>query len=130
MMYIDGYPCTHRVGFQYRAGLVPWQTMASALFGCWCAVQVSVMEYKGDTHHKSTLTWLVLSDKKFSEKYGYSLAELEEWGKQWVCSERARQYGLDKAKEPGMARAHQARQRRRRAKVAARRQNLLEAGEE
>ena len=58
------------------------------------------------------------------------MAEFEGWGKQWLCSERARQYGLDKATEPPFARAQEARQRRGRAKVAARRQKLLEAREE
>ena len=88
------------------------------------------MEYKGDTHHMSTLSWLVWRDEVYCTEYGYSLAEFKEWGKQWVRSERARQYGLDKAKEPPFARAQEARQRRCRAKVAARRQKLLEAGDE
>ena len=88
------------------------------------------MEHNRDTQHITTLTWLAWSDEKFCTKYGYSLAEFEGWGKQWVRSERARQYGLDKATEPAFARAHQARQRRGKAKVAARRQKLLEAGDE
>ena len=88
------------------------------------------MEHKGDTHHMSTLTWVKWSNVKFCTEYGYSVAEFEGWEERWLCSERARQYGLDKATEPGIARAHQARERRRKAKVAARRQKLLEAVEE
>ncbi|GAB4813248.1 hypothetical protein N2152v2_000294 [Parachlorella kessleri] len=61
-------------------------------------------------------------------RYGYSLAEYVGWREQWVGSERARLYGL--AKEPGMARAHRARDKRGRAKVAARREEVLAAGEE
>ncbi|GAB4813253.1 hypothetical protein N2152v2_000299 [Parachlorella kessleri] len=92
--------------------------------------RVSFMEHKGDTHHKATLTWLAWNDKKFCDKYGYSVTEYEGWREQWVRSERARQYGLDKVKEPGMARAQQARQRRFKAKVAARREEVLAAGED
>ena len=88
------------------------------------------MEHKGDTHHKATLTWILWSDKRFCEDYGYSLAEFEGWREQWVRSERARQYGLDKAKEPVSVRAQQARDRRLRAKVAARRERMLAASEE
>ncbi|GAB4813249.1 hypothetical protein N2152v2_000295 [Parachlorella kessleri] len=92
--------------------------------------RVSFMELKGDKHHKDTLTWLVWSDKNFCAKYGYNAAEYGGWREQWVCSERARQYGLDKADEPAFARAQQARQRRLRAKVAARREEVLAADEE
>ena len=53
------------------------------------------------------------------ERYKYSLAEFEGWREQWVRTERARQYGLNKAEESGIARAIQARDRRRKAKVAA-----------
>ena len=65
--------------------------------------------------------------RRFCERYKYSLAEFEGWREQWVRTERARQYGLDKAKEPGLARAHQARERRNRARVAARRERVLAA---
>ncbi|GAB4813232.1 hypothetical protein N2152v2_000278 [Parachlorella kessleri] len=92
--------------------------------------RLSFMEQKGDVHHKSTLSWVGCSDKQFCAKYQYSAAEFEGWREQWVCSERARQYGLDKAEEPGMARAQQARERRRKAGVAARREKVLAAGEE
>ena len=85
---------------------------------------------QGDTHHKATLSWVGWSDKRFCEEYGYSLAEFEGWREPWVLSMRARQYGLDKAREPWIARAQQARQRGNRAKVAARRERVLGAGEE
>ncbi|GAB4813244.1 hypothetical protein N2152v2_000290 [Parachlorella kessleri] len=92
--------------------------------------RVSFMEHKGDTHHEATLTWIMRSNKSFCEKFGYSLAEYEGWREQWVRSERARQYGLDKDEEPGIVRAQQARERRRKARVAARREEVLEAGNE
>ena len=57
--------------------------------------------------------------RRFCERYKYSLAEFEGWREQWVRTERARQYGLNKAEESGIARAIQARDRRRKAKVAA-----------
>ena len=47
-----------------------------------------------------------------------------------MLSERARQYGLDKAKETGIARAQRARKKWFRAKVDASRERVLAAGEE
>ncbi|GAB4813252.1 hypothetical protein N2152v2_000298 [Parachlorella kessleri] len=92
--------------------------------------RVSFMEQKGDIYHKATLSWISWSDTRFCERYRYSTEEYEGWREQWVHSERARLYGLDKADVPGMARALQARDRRNRAKVAARREEVLAAGEE
>ena len=87
-------------------------------------LQVSFMEQKGDTHFKATLIWIAASDEKFCQRYGYSLEEFQAWEVQWLQSGRAREYGLDVQKD-GTAGMHAARQRGRKASVAARRQRRL-----
>ncbi|GAB4822697.1 hypothetical protein N2152v2_009743 [Parachlorella kessleri] len=87
--------------------------------------KVSFMEHKGDTHYKATLTFIKDADEKFCQRYGYSLAEFEAWEAQWLRSERAREYGLDKAREPSIGKLQAARQKGSKARVAARRKQRL-----
>ena len=91
---------------------------------------MSFIERKGGAHHKATLSWVAWTSERFCKVYEYDPKEFEEWREQWVRSERARQYGLDKAKEPGIARAQRARMMRFRAKVDASRERVLAAGED
>ncbi|GAB4822696.1 hypothetical protein N2152v2_009742 [Parachlorella kessleri] len=87
--------------------------------------KVSFMEHKGDAHYKASLSWMVDSDDKFCQRYKYSLVEFRAWEAQWLRSERAREYGLDKARVSGMERALAARQKGSKARVAARRKQRL-----
>ena len=83
------------------------------------------MERKGDTHFNTTLSWIAGSDDRFCERYGYSLAEFKAWEGQWLQSERAREYGLDKPRMSSMQKAQAARQKERKSQVAARRKQWL-----
>ncbi len=83
------------------------------------------MEHKGSTQFNRELSWILMADVKFCEVFGYSLEESKGWEQKWRPSERAVQYGLDKPQATMASRAIAARQRRRNAKVAARRQQAL-----
>ncbi|GAB4813229.1 hypothetical protein N2152v2_000275 [Parachlorella kessleri] len=111
---------------RYMLGEVPFRLRTSLKKVDY---RVSFIENKGDTHHENTLTWVPWGNERFCEVYKYDLDEYEGWREQWMQSKRATQYGLHKAKETGMARALQARKRRFRAKVDARREQLLSDGE-
>ncbi|GAB4822695.1 hypothetical protein N2152v2_009741 [Parachlorella kessleri] len=87
--------------------------------------KVSFMEHKGDTHYKASLSWVTFSDEKFCRLYKYSPAEFKAWEAQWLRSERAREYGLDKPRVSGMERAQAARQKAHKAMVAASREQRL-----
>ncbi|GAB4822694.1 hypothetical protein N2152v2_009740 [Parachlorella kessleri] len=87
--------------------------------------KVSFMDYKRDTHYKASLSWVTFSDENFCQHYKYSPAEFKAWEGQWLQSERAREYGLDKAQEPGVRRFQAARHEGRKAQVTARRKQRL-----
>ena len=89
------------------------------------ALQVSFSENKGDMRFKTGLSWIMFSNKMFCKRYGYSLEEFEGWREQWLQSERAKEYGLDKPGAAAGAMRQAARQRGRKAKVAAKRQQVL-----
>ncbi|GAB4813218.1 hypothetical protein N2152v2_000264 [Parachlorella kessleri] len=87
--------------------------------------RASFLERKGDPRVRTTLSWITPSDTGFCQRYGYSLEEFVGWEEEWVQSERVRKYGLDTPAETGLMKAHAARDRGRRARVAARRQQVL-----
>ena len=89
------------------------------------ALQVSFSENKGDMRFKTGLSWIMFSNKMFCKRYGYSLEEFEGWREQWLQSERAKEYGLDKPRVRGVDRMSAARQRGSKARVAARRRQVL-----
>ena len=97
---------------------------ASTAHACaW--LQASFMENKGDMRVKAGLSWIMFSNKMFCEQYGYSLEVFEGWREQWLQSERAKEYGLDKPRIEGVDRMNAARQRGNKARVAARRKQAL-----
>ena len=83
------------------------------------------MEYKGSSQYHAGLSWIAITDAAFCQRYGYDQAEYEGWRSQWLQSGRAREYGLNVQAEGIMARRHAARDRGRKASVAARRQRRL-----
>ena len=89
------------------------------------ALQVSFSENKGDMRFKTGLSWIMFSNKMFCKRYGYSLEEFEGWREQWLQSERAKEYGLDKPRAASVDRMMAARQQGRKARVAAKRQQAL-----
>jgi hypothetical protein len=97
---------------------------------CMCAPpQVSFMEHRGHTHYEAGLAWIRMTNEKFCKAYGYGMEEFQGWEQEWQQSERAVQYGLDKPRAANMSRAQAARQKRHRAKVAARRQQVIMSGD-
>ncbi|GAB4813219.1 hypothetical protein N2152v2_000265 [Parachlorella kessleri] len=91
--------------------------------------RASFLERKGDPRVRTTLSWIICSDNVLCQKYRYSLEEFAGWEEEWVQSKRAKEYGLDTPAERGFKRAQAARDRGRRASVAARRQQVLDSGE-
>ena len=89
------------------------------------ALQVSFFEHKGDMSSKTSLPWIADSNEKFCKRHGYSLEEFEGWREQWLQSERVKEYGLDKPREAAGFMRQAARQRGSKARVAARRQQVL-----
>ncbi len=88
-------------------------------------LQASFLERKGDPRVRTARSWILYSDKLFCQLYRYSLEEYAVWEEEWVKSKRAKEYGLDMPAEPGFKKAHAARDRGRRDRVAARRQQVL-----
>ena len=82
------------------------------------------MQHKGSSQYLAGLAWICDTDEEFCQRYEYSLEEFQAWEVQWLQSGRAREYGLDVQKD-GTAGMHAARQRGRKASVAARRQRRL-----
>ncbi|GAB4822693.1 hypothetical protein N2152v2_009739 [Parachlorella kessleri] len=91
--------------------------------------KVSFMEHKGDTHYKANLSWVNFTDEKFCQVYKYSPVEFKAWEAQWLRSERAREYGLDKARVPSVKSFQAARHKGRKAQVTAHRKRLLAGSE-
>ena len=83
------------------------------------------MEHHGDMRFKAGLSWIIWSDKNLCKRHGYSLEVFEGWREQWLQSERAKEYGLDKPRIEGVDRMNAARQRGNKARVAARRKQAL-----
>ena len=83
------------------------------------------MEHHGDMRFKAGLSWIIWSDKNLCKRHGYSLEVFEGWREQWLQSERAKEYGLDKPREAAGFMRQAARQRGSKARVAARRQQVL-----
>jgi hypothetical protein len=83
------------------------------------------MEHKGGTYYRTTLSWIGRSDTGFCKTDDYSLEEFKCSEQEWHGSERAKRYGLDKRQGAITSQVEAAREKRRKAKVAARRQLIL-----
>ena len=92
---------------------------------CLLCAQVSFMQHQASSQYVAGLSWICSSDADFCKRCGASLEDFRSWEVEWLQSERAREYGLTVQAASMAAKMHAARQRGRKASVAARRQRRL-----